>query len=131
MPSGQINLTLGQQPAPSDSATTPGTKHYTSEQRIAVKHWAVWTSGMVLGVMLVIGIVLVILDRQRRIVLRTAERKKKTRIVTDAWAESGKRLDPDTVGSRDETVDIDPDELGPHDIGGGGDRDPHGEGPHG
>ena len=129
MPSGQIIFTLGQQPAPSESAAAPGTKHYTPEQRIAVKHWAVWTSGMVLGVMLVIGIVLVILDRQRRIVLRAAERKKKTR-VTDAWAESGKRLDPDTVGSRDETVDIDPDELGPHDIGGEG-HDPHGEGPHG
>lgn len=114
-----------------------GAKHYSTEQRQAVKHWAVWTGGMVLGVMLAIGIALVVLDRHRRHVLRAAKRKRKTRVLTDAWAESGKRLDPDLVGSRDDTVDIDPDELGPQDIGGGGGgnggggHDPHGEGPHG
>ena len=86
---------------------------------------------MVLGVILIIGIALVVLDRHRRQLMRAKDHKKKSRPVTDAWTESGKRLDPDTVGSRDDTVDIDPDELGPRDIGGDGGHDPHGEGPHG
>jgi hypothetical protein len=122
MPAHHGTLILAQEPA----------KHYSPEQRAAVKHWAVWTGGMVLGAMLVIGIVLVVLDRQRRAIVRATERKrKKARAMADAWAESGKRMDPDAIGSRDDTVDIDPEDFGPHDVDGEGERDPHGEGPHG
>ena len=108
------------------------TKHYSPEQKQAVKHWAVWTGGLILGVMLVIGIVLVILDRHRRQVIKaTAAKRRKTRHSKDAWVEAGKRINPDAAGARDDTVDIDPGDIGPHDVDGENGRDPHGEGPHG
>ncbi len=108
------------------------TKHYSTEQKQAVKHWAVWTGGLILGVMLVIGIVLVILDRHRRQVIKATEaRRRRTRHSKDAWVEAGKRIDPDAAGARDDTVDIDPGDIGPHDVDGEHGRDPHGEGPHG
>ncbi len=108
------------------------TKHYSPEQRAAVKHWAVWTGGMILGAMLVIGIVLVLLHRQRKAILRGGgKRRRRSRTTPDAWVESAKRLDVDAIRSRDDTVDIDPGEIGPQDVDGEDGRDPHGEGPHG
>ncbi len=121
-PMPAVFFTLAQEP----------TKHYSPEQKQAVKHWAVWTGGLILGVMLVIGIVLVILDRHRRQVIKATEAKRrKTRQGKSAWVEAGKRIDPDAAGARDDTVDIDPGDIGPHDVDGENGRDPHGEGPHG
>jgi hypothetical protein len=116
-------FTLAQESAP---------KHYSVEQREAVKHWAAWTAFLILGVMVIGAALVILIRRHRRLALRpVGERKrKKPKTRTDAWAESAKRLDPAEIGSPDDTVDIDPDELGPGDVdegeGGGEDADPHG-----
>lgn len=113
--------TIAQEP------TTP----LTPKQKAAVKG-TIWVGGTILGVMFVIGIVLVILDRQRKHLLRSTEAKrKKTRLGKDAWAEAGRRVDPNAAGAKDDTVDIDPGDIGPHDVDGKDERDPHGQGPHG
>jgi hypothetical protein len=121
MPSGLHTLTLAQE----------SEKHYTLEQRKAVKEWAALTGLLILFALLVVGAVLVVLSRQRRALLRPIGegKRKKVKAAPDAWSESAKRIDPGSIGSEDDTVDIDPDELGPGDVGHG--PDPHGEGPHG
>jgi hypothetical protein len=122
MPAEHRSFILAQEPS----------QHFAAKRWAAVEHLAVWTAGLILGAILVTGIVLVILHRQRQAILRaTAKKQRKSRTNPDPWTESGKRLDPDAIGSRDDTVDIDPGEIGPQDVDGNDERDPHGEGPHG
>lgn len=88
-------------------------------QREAVKGWAMLTSGMVLGVLLLALVALIVIGRQRRAMLMPiVGKRKKHRTRIDPWAESGKRLPTPDDGSRDDTVDIHPDELGPDDQSG-------------
>lgn len=60
--------------------------------------------------------------RHRRHVLSPAmaARRKKRRVRVDAWQESATRIDappgPDQDPSRADTVDLDPDDLGPRDF---------------
>jgi len=110
-----MNL-LAMQPPP-----TPAAHEYTAKQREAVKEWATLTFGLTIAAIVALGIVLVIWHRQRAVLFRGGKRKKKASGRTSAWSEAGKRLPPPppSDGSRDDTVDIDPDELGPQDIGGG------------
>jgi hypothetical protein len=93
-----------------------------------VKIFMLW-SLTAAGLLLSLTVVVLVLRR-----LHTPPAKKdrnpppaKT-VPTSAWVEAGKRLrvpagsagGKDDDGSRDDTVDFDPDELGPDDVGGGG-----------
>lgn len=111
-------------------------KVYSPTQKVAVYEWVFLTAGMILLGMLVVASIMIILGRHKRAALRpvaATARKRKSKTQPDPWAESAKRLDPDAAGSLDDTVDIDPDELGPHDVDEGGPdsdgTDPHGEPP--
>lgn len=111
-------------------------KVYSPAQKGAVKEWAFLTGGMILLGMLVVASIMIILGRHKRAALQpvaATARKRKSKSRPDPWVESAKRLDPNAAGSLDDTVDIDPDELGPHDVDEGGPdsggTDPHGEPP--
>jgi hypothetical protein len=114
-----------------DSAPHSG-RHYTAIQRAAVKDWAAWTGLLILAIMLFLGFVLIILGRERRIILGpvSARAQKKKPKRQSGWVESGRRLDVRELGTADDdTVDIDPDELGPGDVDEGPESNPRGHGP--
>lgn len=112
---------IAQQPAP---------PAFTPAQRTALGHWAALTGGVLLLSLVLLGVVLVLLSRQRRFMMARSSRRRKGKARTDAWAESARRVRVrGASGPDDDTVDIDPDDLSPDDVDGprGGD-DP--KGPH-
>ncbi len=89
----------------------------TPVQRDAVKSWAGLTGLVILGGLFLLLAALVVMRRYRQSILRKRKRVADARARADAWVEAARRIEtPD--GSRDETVDIDPDELGPRDVDG-------------
>lgn len=131
-------LTLGMAtPSATDLNARPGTDVWavcttlafepTPAQREAVKSWAGLTGLLILGALLVLLAALVVMQRYRRSVLQRKKRQVDARARADAWVEAARRIGPDEEprdGSRDETVDIDPDEIGPSDVDGPEDDDP-------
>lgn len=116
MPGREVAFIAAVPPAPGERGFVP-----TPAQREAVKTWALLTGGLVLGVLVLSLAILIIIQRQRRAVMKPiVAKRKKPRTRMDPWAESGKRLPTPDDGSRDDTVDIHPDELGPDDIDGKG-----------
>ncbi len=96
-----------------------------AEQREALKSWAALTGGLIIAALLIVLIALLLFRRHARAVIPPAARsRRKTKTRIDPWAESGKRLPTPSDGSRDETVDIHPDELGPDDVDGRGGQHP-------
>lgn len=120
-----MTFTIAQDPAPG--------KPYTPQQREALRDWAAWTGLLILSIMLFVGFVLIMLGRERRQILlplSSRGRKPKKAPRPDGWGEAGKRLDIRELGSADDdTVDIDPDELGPGDVEEGPDKPPFKGGP--
>jgi hypothetical protein len=121
-----------------------GTRAVTpAQKKVALRSAASLTVIAITVIFIVGAVALVILNRHKRRVLgdKTLRKRRKAKRGPDAWVESGKRIDPSAIGSPDDTVDIDPEELGPGDVGrperprGGGPKrpftpyDPHGEGP--
>jgi hypothetical protein len=115
-------------------ATQPGPHHPpTAVERHALRSAASLTLIACTIILLIGAAALILISRHRRRVMAdpTLRRRKKRKPLPDPWSESGKRLDPNAAGARDDTVDIDPEELGPGDVRGDGpDRfDPHGDRP--
>lgn len=116
-----MTYTIAQDPAPGSE------KHYTPVQRAALRDWAAWTGLLILGIMLFGAFVLIILGRERRQILRplSTRNRKPRQPRPDGWSEAGKRLDIRELGTADDdTVDMDPDELGPGDVDEGPDTPP-------
>src|ERR1043166_9433638 len=89
---------------------------HSSKEREKVRDAAGLTVIAVLLIMLLGGGALIMLARHRRRVYGSGSRRRgKDAKPTDAWSESAKRTEIPPDGSRDDTVDIDPDELGPQD----------------
>lgn len=95
-------------------AAVPGDAKRTPEQRLAMRQAASLATLAILATLFVAVSAVILLRRHHRRRLESERRGRRPRksARSDAWREAGRRLQSND-GSDDDTVDIDPDELGP------------------